>query len=184
MNRTTVPGLAGAQSAAALNGLKGLIDNLQTAGFIMHGALVDAPYVAQRSVTTGVQYSGEAMFVAPSDLPTALAKLVLCGPAYVNHIADGTHAHKAADVTNVLSAAVPTDLATGHVYAIALKNALNEHLAAPDYHASVVPFGSIFKVTKADSTDLFTLLLLTIDIQRVLRTHLFSAAPALVLQNA
>ena len=99
-------------------------------------------------------------------------------------IADGTHAHKAADVTNVLSAAVPTDLATAHVYAIALKNALNEHLAAPDYHASVVPFGSIFKVTKADSTDLFTLLLLTIDIQRVLRTHLFSAAPALVLQNA
>ena len=184
MNRTTVPGLAGAQSAAALNGLKGLIDNLQTAGFIMHGALVDAPYVAQRGVTTGVQYSSEAMFVAPSDLPTALAKLILCGTAYINHIADGTYAHRSADVTNVLSAAVPTDLATAHVYAIALKNALNEHLADPDYHASVVPFGSIFKATKADSTDLPTLLLLTIDIQRVLRTHLFSAAPALVLQNA
>lgn len=184
MYTTAVPGLRAAQTDAAINGLKSLIDNLQTAGFIMHGVVVDAPFVAQHAVTTGVQYSGPAMFVAPSDLPTALAKLILCGTAYINHIADGTYAHRSADVTNVLSAAAPTDLTTGHVYAIALKNALNEHLAAPDYHASVVPFGSIFKATKADSTNLPTLLLLTIDIQRVLRTHLFSAAPALNLQNA
>ena len=141
--------------------------------------------MAQRGVTTGVQYSGEAMFVAPSDSAHGVGEAhpvrsrVREPPSRT-----APHAHKAADVTNVLSAAVPTDLATAHVYAIALKNALNEHLAAPDYHASVVPFGEHLQGDQGRLHGPVHALLLTIDIQRVLRTHLFSAAPALVLQNA
>ena len=185
MNRTTVPGLAGAQSAAALNGLKGLIDNLQTAGVIRHGALVDAKYVAERGVTTGVQYSGEAMFVQPTTLAEALVVLPLLKTAWNNHCADGKHAHLAADVTNVVTSPTPTDQTTAETIANELKTDLGEHISeAGTYHPGRLPVGVWPIPSKASATDLNSLLLLTGDIQIALKHHLFSAAPALVLQNA
>lgn len=180
MNTTIVPGLSQGRSEAAILGFKGLVDNMQAQGLISHGCVVDAKFAAEKGITSQIK---DGMFDAPTDLASAIVKLKLLFPALIAHDSDGTWAHKSAGAL-AIAAATPTDQATANTYANELKADLNTHVANRTIHTNLVPAGLRPSVSVVDATDEASLVALTINIQDVMRYHLYSAASALTLAGA
>lgn len=144
------------------------------AGLIYHADVIPAAAVATANAT---------------DLTTSIALITALQVAYTAHIASacdpltGIGAHIAADATNVLAAAVPTDLTTSETAANELKAQYNLHRVVTADHA-------VADATNAVSTtaavDLATTVALANAVKVALNAHCAAAfnGQALVLVSA
>lgn len=115
-----------------------------------------------------------------TDLPTLIILITACQLAWKRHIADAL-AHKVADATNVLVAAVPTDLATCQTANNELKTAFNGHDDVLTWH-----YTADADIATANQSDLATGITLANAWKAKFNTHIQSApaAPSLLVGPA
>ena len=159
------------------------------------GIKVDA-VLAQHNVTrldllrlqSGIVYHADATTaVSTADAttePPALALAIALRAIYVTHCASacsattGIGCHIAADATNTLSVAVPTDEASGILTVNELKAKFNLHRVSLSFHASA---DSASAVATADATDTASFWALANALKTKFNTHFAGALTSVPL---
>lgn len=131
---------------------------------------------------SGVVYHADAstaISTADASNPaTGLALAIALRAAYVAHCASACHAttgigaHIAADATNTLAVAVPTDEASGILTVNELKAKFNLHRVSLSFHASA---DSASAISTADATDTASFYALANAIKGKFNTHFAGA---------
>jgi hypothetical protein len=154
-----------------------LVENLKRTGNAVHNALVDERFAGQPDTREDAKVQVPPDLSPCADHAAAILRANAIRPYLINHLEDGTYAHKAADTANAAIIVAPdaTDVPTLTALLVQYRTALNQHFVNSVVHNRIFIASSIVTVPVDAATNLQVMNTLLL----VLEQHLYSAAVSL-----